>query len=468
MPPDPEIERQACLRENQARQDEYNRQVAARQQWEAEERARREELERPAREAREAQERAARHQQLAQQQARNQAVASICGTRPAAGISAIVEGNPFGIEGRCFQRGALEAAQVVRWLSANSALVEVGSLVSRGKFFMLESASPIDPDALGFGAAALFNPLAGEQYVLVGMRPVTFEQRGGGTLEVPRVRLQRLAPNQISDLRTPAAVPAVPPGAEVQASARPPEASNPAPAHDCDRLAQPPRATLARYPVFAAGVEYRSIDVDTARVACRSATENWPTEVRFLAFLGRVEDKAGNLTEALRLYRLAVVQGNADAQAHLGHMYSNGRGVPRDDSEAARLFRLAAQQENPIAQNNLGWMYREGRGVPRDDGEAIRLFRLAAEQGNMLAQMNLGLMHQEGRGVPRDDAEAARFFRLAAEQGNPIAQHNIGWMYESGTGVPRDRGEAIRWYRLAAAQQMERATESLRRLGVRP
>lgn len=192
MPPDPEIARQECLRDNQARQEQYNQQVAARQRWEAQERARREEIERPAREAREAQERAARQQQQAQLQARNQAVASICGTRPVAGISDIVEGNPFTIEGRCFQKNVLEVAQVARWLSANRALVEMESLTSRGKFFVLDSDSAIDPATLGFGLDGIFNPSAGQQYVLVGMRPVTFDMRGGGTQEVPRVRVQRL------------------------------------------------------------------------------------------------------------------------------------------------------------------------------------------------------------------------------------------------------------------------------------
>ena len=51
-------------------------------------------------------------------------------------------------------------------------------------------------------------------------------------------------------------------------------------------------------------------------------------------------------------------------------MYENGRGVTRDDGEALRWFRLAAEQGDADAQFNLGVMYENGRGVTRDDGKA--------------------------------------------------------------------------------------------------
>ena len=38
---------------------------------------------------------------------------------------------------------------------------------------------------------------------------------------------------------------------------------------------------------------------------------------------------------------------------------------------------------NARAQNSLGVMYSEGRGVVRDDADAVRWYRLAAEQGHV-------------------------------------------------------------------------------------
>ena len=82
-----------------------------------------------------------------------------------------------------------------------------------------------------------------------------------------------------------------------------------------------------------------------------------------------------------------------------------------------RWFRLAAEQGNAAAQFSLGFMYSERRGVLKDEAEAVRWYRLAAEQGDAPAQFNLGNMYSEGEGVPKDAAEAVRWYRLAAEQG---------------------------------------------------
>ena len=168
--------------------------------------------------------------------------------------------------------------------------------------------------------------------------------------------------------------------------------------------------------------------------------------------------------EAIRLYRLAAQQGDAEAQTNLGWIYENGRGVPQDDVEAIHWYRLAAEQGDARAQTNLGWMYGNGRGVPQDDVAAVRWYSLAAEQGRVLAQTNLGRMYEDGEGVPQDDVEAVRWYRLAAEQGDAGAQTNLGWMYENGRGVPQDDVEAVEWYRLAAEQGDDRAQANLERM----
>ena len=88
--------------------------------------------------------------------------------------------------------------------------------------------------------------------------------------------------------------------------------------------------------------------------------------------------------EAVRLYRLGAEQGDADAQFGLGQLYAGGgemvnirfgpdgvsvqkhskdRGVDRDDGEAARWYRLAAEQGHAAAQAGLGFMIYNGRGV---------------------------------------------------------------------------------------------------------
>ena len=97
-----------------------------------------------------------------------------------------------------------------------------------------------------------------------------------------------------------------------------------------------------------------------------------------------------------------------------------------DYAEAVRSYRLAAEQGNAQAQTNLGLMYGNGEGVPQNFAEAVRLFRLAADQGLAWAQTNLGLMYVNGQGVPHNYAEAGRLWLLAAEQGEAEAQYSLG------------------------------------------
>ncbi|MBV8849659.1 MAG: sel1 repeat family protein [Methylobacteriaceae bacterium] len=63
---------------------------------------------------------------------------------------------------------------------------------------------------------------------------------------------------------------------------------------------------------------------------------------------------------------LAEVEKEARAQAYLGFMYQNGRGVPQSYEEGARFYRASAEQGFPPAQYMLGLMYDKGQGVPQD------------------------------------------------------------------------------------------------------
>ncbi len=61
-------------------------------------------------------------------------------------------------------------------------------------------------------------------------------------------------------------------------------------------------------------------------------------------------------------------------------MYSNGRGVPKDEVVAVNWFRKSADQGNAQAQRNLGSMYEYGRGVPKSETEAVNWYRKSADQ----------------------------------------------------------------------------------------
>ena len=59
-------------------------------------------------------------------------------------------------------------------------------------------------------------------------------------------------------------------------------------------------------------------------------------------------------------------------------MYRTGLGVRQDYAEAVKWYRKAAEQGDADAQNSLGVMYRKGRGVAQDYVRAYAWYDLAA------------------------------------------------------------------------------------------
>ena len=69
-------------------------------------------------------------------------------------------------------------------------------------------------------------------------------------------------------------------------------------------------------------------------------------------------------------------------QLALGECYFDGKGVAKDKSEAVKWYRKAAEQGDAEAQYKLGGCYLDGEGVARDKTEALKWWRKAAEQGH--------------------------------------------------------------------------------------
>jgi S1-C subfamily serine protease len=143
-------------------------------------------------------------------------------------------------------------------------------------------------------------------------------------------------------------------------------------------------------------------------------------------------------------------------------MYADGDGVPKNSAEAVKWYRKAADQGNANARHNLANMYNTGDGVPKDSTEAAKWYRKAAEQGDANAQDNLGVKYSSGDGVPKDSAEAVKWFRKAAELGYADAQYNLAVMYADGDGVPKDTIETLAWLNISAAAGNAQAMQGRR------
>jgi hypothetical protein len=77
-----------------------------------------------------------------------------------------------------------------------------------------------------------------------------------------------------------------------------------------------------------------------------------------------------------------LAEGSSAEQVALAQRYEHGEGVERQPARAVRLYCRAAHGGSVEAAYHLGWMYANGRGVPRDDGLARAWLEHAAAGGD--------------------------------------------------------------------------------------
>jgi TPR repeat protein len=94
--------------------------------------------------------------------------------------------------------------------------------------------------------------------------------------------------------------------------------------------------------------------------------------------VGRASVGRSDLTTAARRIIPLALRGDAHAQAVLGFMYANGRGVPQSYDVAVDWYLRAAEQGDPTGQYLLGLMYDKGFGVTQDVIFAHKWLNLAA------------------------------------------------------------------------------------------
>jgi len=157
-----------------------------------------------------------------------------------------------------------------------------------------------------------------------------------------------------------------------------------------------------------------------------------------------------NYQKALKWYRKAATKGFSDAQYNLGVMYANGYGVKQNDHIALKWYKKAAKHKrySATAKNNIGSIYYKKRMYK----QAFKWYKQAAKQGYSAAQLILGFMYENGQGVKQDIKEAAKWYKKAAQQGLSNAQYNLGNMYYFGKGVSEDKVKAYEWWKKAAQQ----------------
>jgi TPR repeat protein len=180
--------------------------------------------------------------------------------------------------------------------------------------------------------------------------------------------------------------------------------------------------------------------------------------------------QAGNLAEAEKWLARAYGNGNYEAAVQLGLIYFQNSN-PREQEKAYKYFKDASDKANSvIAQANIGSMYHEGRGISKDTNQAKLWYMKAAKQvypedtnlANLptdergktamkieaisYAQYMLGLMYENGEGVMQDPQQASMYFRLSARHGFTDAQIRLGNLFYDGQiGFTNDLVTGCAW-----------------------
>ncbi|MHC8383691.1 tetratricopeptide repeat protein [Pseudomonas sp. LB3P14] len=143
-------------------------------------------------------------------------------------------------------------------------------------------------------------------------------------------------------------------------------------------------------------------------------------------------------------------EGVLDAQALLGQILLDGRGIEQDQPLAVRWFDIAAQRGHLMARNMLGRCHEHGWGCVSDASVAAGHYRVAAESGLDWAMYNYANLLATGRGVIEDQAQALDLYRCAAELGHAKSMNLLGRYLEDGRVCPADPQAARDWYRRSA------------------
>lgn len=147
---------------------------------------------------------------------------------------------------------------------------------------------------------------------------------------------------------------------------------------------------------------------------------------------------------------MAAREGLVDAQALLGQILLDGRGIAQDQSLALRWFDIAARQGHLMARNMLGRCHEHGWGCAADASVAAGHYRIGAEAGLDWAMYNFANLLATGRGVGEDQQLALALYRRAAELGHAKSMNLLGRYLEEGRICTVDAKAARDWYRRSA------------------
>ncbi len=147
---------------------------------------------------------------------------------------------------------------------------------------------------------------------------------------------------------------------------------------------------------------------------------------------------------------IAAGQGVVDAQALLGQILLDGRGIERDAALALKWFVIAASRGHAMAHNMLGRCHEHGWGCEASAERAAGHYLHAARAGLDWGLYNLANLLGTGRGVALDHPRAFACYLQAATMGHAKSMNLVGRYLEQGLVAGADLPRPQVWYMRSA------------------
>ncbi|MBD8474333.1 sel1 repeat family protein [Pseudomonas sp. CFBP 8770] len=147
---------------------------------------------------------------------------------------------------------------------------------------------------------------------------------------------------------------------------------------------------------------------------------------------------------------IAAGQGVIDAQALLGQILLDGRGIERDAVLALKWFAIAAGRGHAMAHNMLGRCHEHGWGCEASAERAAGHYLYAARAGLDWGLYNLANLLGTGRGVALDHPRAFACYLQAATMGHAKSMNLVGRYLEQGLVAGADLPRPQVWYMRSA------------------
>lgn len=231
------------------------------------------------------------------------------------------------------------------------------------------------------------------------------------------------------------------------------------------------------------------LDITKGLAACTQAVADYPGTARFLYQLGRVQQAAGEVSDAFDNISAAVDGGHIRAKYALATLLETDRidravtKTPYDPEKARVLLEEATAEQDPYAMHSLGKQLLRNGETETEKKRGFELLERSVELGHTFSMNELGLyflrdnsnhyIPERGMrylraselrkdiygfdnlayvslyglgGNPVDFNKAEGYFLAAAEGGHPTAPASIARMILNDQLQGRTPTEALEWY----------------------